>query len=141
MRVVLDTNVILSAMLFGGKPRQVLEAALAGSIRIAISESILAELQGVLQRPKFGFAAGVVQTIVTEMTSIAEWVSPKKHFELIPEDPTDNQVIDCAVAADADHIITGDRHLLQLKKCGRIQIVNPDTFVAMLRGKPKRLRE
>jgi len=137
MLVVLDTNVIIYAILFGGKPRQVLEGALFGSIQISISEPLIAELRGVLQRPKFGFETEMVQSIVTEMTSIAKWASPRKHFELISNDGSDNQVIDCAVEAKADYIITGDRHLLQLGNYERIQIVNPDAFIEILKGEEK----
>jgi hypothetical protein len=132
MRVVLDTNVLLSAILFGGKPRHIVEAALAGLIRVSISEPILAELKGVLQRPKFGFTPEIVQGIVSELTSIAEWVIPQTHFHLVEDDPADNHVIDCAIAAEADYLVTGDRHLLQIEECGKTRIVNPDTFVRML---------
>jgi putative PIN family toxin of toxin-antitoxin system len=132
MRVVLDTNVILSAILFGGKPRKVLEAALSGSLKICISESIIEELQNVLQRPKFGLTSQILQGVISELTSIAGWVLPKKHLELIEDDPTDNQVLDCAIEANADYIISGDGHLLQLGKCGSTLIMNPDSFVRIL---------
>jgi uncharacterized protein len=132
MRVVLDTNVILSAILFGGKPRQILEAGIAGSIRIYTSDAPVAELHSVLQRPKFGFNSQIIQSIVAEMTSLAEWVEPRKHFELIDDDPPDNQVIDCAMEAEADFIISGDKHLLQLGKYGNVQILNPDNFTRVL---------
>ena len=132
MRVVLDTNVLLSAVLFGGKPQQIVESALAGTIRIFMSEPLIAELQGVLQRPKFGFSPQILQSIVSEFTSIAEWVVPQKHFELVRDDPADNHVTDCAIAAEADYLVTGDMHLLQLVKCGKTRIVNPQSFIAVL---------
>lgn len=132
MVVVLDTNVVLSAILFGRKPRQVLEEALTGSIQLFISESMISELQGVLQRPKFGFSAQFVQSIVSEFTSIAEWIEPTEHFDLVVDDPSDNQFIDCAMAAKADYLVTGDNHLLKLGKCGKTQIVNADSFIAIL---------
>jgi uncharacterized protein len=132
MRVVLDTNVIVSAILFGGKPRQILKAGISGTIRIHISNTLVAELQGVLQKPKFGFNSQIIQSIIAEMTSLAEWVEPKEHFDLIDDDPADNQVIDCAIEAKADYIISGDRHLLNLGKCGNTLIVNPDSFTKVL---------
>ncbi|MGA2976854.1 MAG: putative toxin-antitoxin system toxin component, PIN family [Spirochaetia bacterium] len=139
MRVVLDTNVVLSAILFGGKPKQVIEAALAGSIHLFASESMISELRGVLQRPKFGFSAQHVQGIVSEFAGITEWIEPKEHFEMMAEDPTDNQFIDCAMAIRADYLVTGDCHLLRLGKCGNTQIVNPDSFVGILaKGKVNR---
>ena len=132
MTVVLDTNVVLSATLFGGKPRQVLEEVLSGTIHLAASESTIAELRSVLQRPKFGFSAQLVQTIISEFAAIAEWVDPIEHFEVVSDDPKDNQFIDCAVAAKADYLVSGDNHLLKLRKCGKTKIVNADGFIAIL---------
>ena len=129
MTVVIDTNVILSAILFGGKPKQVLEMALSGSIQLAISESLVIELQGVLQRPKFELSAQLVQTIVSEYTSIASWIESSEHFNVVVDDPSDNYFIDCAVAAKADYLITGDRHLLNLGTFKMIKIVSVDTFI------------
>lgn len=132
MNVVRDTNVILSAILFGGKPRQVLEAALSGSIRVFVSESTMTELQDVLHRPKFGFSSQVVQTIVSEFSAMAEWVEPTEHFRTVVEDPKDNQFIDCAIAANADFLVSGDNHLLRLGKCGGTMILNADSFITVL---------
>ena len=132
MRVVLDTNVVVSAILFGGRPQEILKAALAGDLRLCISEAMVTELQGVLQRPKFGFKAEIIQSIISELTLLAEWVTPKTHLNLVKDDPADNQVIDCAVEASADYIITGDKHLLQLGKYGKVEIANPDAFIKML---------
>ena len=132
MTVVIDTNVVLSAILFGGKPKQVLEKALSGSIQLAISESPVNELQGVLQRPKFELSAQLVQTIVSEYASIASWIEPSEHFNVVVDDPSDNHFIDCAVAAKADYLITGDRHLLSLGTFRMIKIVSVDNFIDIL---------
>lgn len=135
MRVVLDSNVILSAILFGGKPRQVLEAALSGEIKMYVSEAILTELKGVFQRPKFGLSSEIIEAITSELASTAEWVHPTKHLAAIKDDPSDNEVIDCALEANADYIVSGDRHLLELGKCGSVSILNPDEFLALLKKK------
>jgi uncharacterized protein len=136
MTVVLDTNVVLSAVLFGGKPRQVLQSALNGVFQIAVSESTFSELQDVLIRPKFGFSARFVQAITSEIAAIAEWIEPAEHFEIVIEDPKDNQFIDCAVAADAAYLVSGDNHLLKLGKCGKTIILNVDSFIEIF-SKPK----
>jgi putative PIN family toxin of toxin-antitoxin system len=93
---------------------------------------MVTELQRVLQRPKFGFKAQIIQSIISELTLLADWVTPKKHLDLVKDDPADNLVIDCAVEASADYIITGDKHLLQLGKCGKVEIANPDAFIKIL---------
>jgi putative PIN family toxin of toxin-antitoxin system len=139
MTVVIDTNVVLSAILFGGKPRQVLEKAVSGSIELAVSEPLVTELQGVLQRPKFGLSAQLIRTILSEYGSIAIWKEPSEHFDVIPDDPSDNHFIDCAVAAKADYLITGDKHLLNLGVFRMTKIVGVDDFLDILsvEGEPQ----
>jgi putative PIN family toxin of toxin-antitoxin system len=133
LRVVLDTNVLVSAIVYGGNPRKVLQAAISGAVDISVSEAIIKELQDVLQRPKFGLSVQFVHNTIAELTSIAEWVVPTKHHQLVDDDPSDNLVLDCAAAAEADYLVTGDDHLLQLKKCGSVKIVNSQQFVEILK--------
>jgi putative PIN family toxin of toxin-antitoxin system len=133
LKVVLDTNVLVSAIVYGGNPRKVLQAAISGAVEISVSEAIIKELQDVLQRPKFSLSVQFVHNTIAEMTSIAEWVVPTKHHHLVNDDPSDNLVLDCAVAAEADYLVTGDDHLLQLKKCGSVKIVNSQQFVEVLK--------
>jgi putative PIN family toxin of toxin-antitoxin system len=70
LKVVLDTNVLISGILFGGKPRQILEKAIRGEIRLCLSEPILEELKGVLQRSKFDYSPEMIQLILTELTGL-----------------------------------------------------------------------
>ena len=132
VKVVLDTNVVLSAILFGGKPRQILEAALGGTIRICISGPTIGELEKVLQRPKFGFSSQMVQTIISEITAIAEWIEPQEHRGLVKDDPEDNMFLDCAIEGKVDYLISGDHHLLSIGKCEGVQLINPDGFIEVL---------
>ena len=129
LRVVLDTNVLISAILFGGKPRRILEKAIRGEIRLCLSEPILEELRGVLRRSKFDYSLEKVQTLLTELTSIADFVNPSQIIRLVLEDPDDNRILECAVEAKASYIITGDFHLLKLSRYRDIEIVNAFTFL------------
>jgi putative PIN family toxin of toxin-antitoxin system len=133
VEVVLDTNILISAILFGGKPRRILELALRGEIKICVSEPILEELKGVLRRTKFDFGAEVIQTILTELVSLANFVHPSQKIKIVTKDPDDNRIIECALEARADYIITGDSHLLNLMKFRDILIVTPDKFLEKLR--------
>jgi putative PIN family toxin of toxin-antitoxin system len=133
MRVVLDTNVLISAVIYGGIPREILQAVVSGTIDMSVSEPLIKELQDVLQRPQFGLSVEFVQNTIAELTAIAEWVVPQKHHNLIAEDPSDNLVLDCAIAAEVDYLVTGDKHLLRLKACGNVKISNPQDFVNVLR--------
>jgi putative PIN family toxin of toxin-antitoxin system len=130
----LDTNVLISAVVFGGNPRTIIEAALSHSIELCISEPIVQEFREVLLRPQFGLSPQFVHNVAAELTSTAEWVVPTKHLELVAEDPSDNLVLDCAVEAGAQYLVTGDAHLLRLQNCAGVAIVTPQVFVATLQG-------
>ena len=132
LRVVLDTNVLISAILFGGKPRQILEKAIRGEIRLCISEPILEELKGVLQRSEFDYSAEMIQVILTELTGIADFVNPSKTIDVVYEDPDDNRILECAVEAEANYIITGDSHLLKLIRYRNIEVLNAGAFLEKL---------
>jgi len=132
LRVVLDTNVLISAILFGGKPRQILEKAIRGEIRLCLSEPILEELKGVLQREKFDYSPETIQVIVTELTGVSDFVNPSKSISVVLEDPEDNRILECAVEAGANYIVTGDFHLQKLSRYRNIEVVNAVTFLEKL---------
>ncbi len=132
LRIVLDTNVLISAILFGGKPRQILERAVRGEIRLCLSEPILDELKGVLQRSKFDYSPEMIQFIITELMSIADFVDPSEELAVVLEDPEDNRILECAAEAKANYIISGDLHLLKLTRYRNLEILNAATFLERL---------
>lgn len=123
--LVLDSNVYISAVLFCGKPRRIIEAALAGRIRLATSASILEEIESVLSGKKFKFPKTVAREIINEISSLAESFEPVEKISRIKEDPADNRILECALAAGAAAIVSGDSHLLFLKNFRAIAILNP----------------
>lgn len=132
IKVVLDTNVLISAILFGGKPRQILEKAIRGEMRLCLSEPILEELRGVLQRSKFDYSPEMIQFILTELAGIADFVNPSEMIDLVLEDPDDNRILECAVEAKANYIISGDFHLLKLSRYRNIEVLNAAAFLERL---------
>ena len=132
IRVVLDTNILISAILFGGKPRQILEKAIRGEIRLCISEPILEELKGVLRRSKFDYSPETIQVILTELMGISDFVNPSKTIRVVSEDSEDNRILECAVEAEANYIVTGDFHLLKLSRYRNIGVVNAVVFLEKL---------
>jgi putative PIN family toxin of toxin-antitoxin system len=112
-------------VLFGGKPRRIIEAALAGKVRLAVSMFILEEIEGVLSGNKFKFPETAAREIVSEISSLAEIFEPLEKISCIKEDPADNRILECALAAGADTIISGDSHLLALKTFRGITILRP----------------
>ena len=129
MTIVLDTNVIISALLFGGNPRMVLERVLTQTVRMSVSRKILDEVVGVLQGRKFRYPHEVALSIVRELESISDLVAPVRRIQAISVDPYDNMVLECAVTADADYIVSGDAHLLKLKEFEGIRIVTSAEFL------------
>jgi putative PIN family toxin of toxin-antitoxin system len=131
MRVVLDTNVLISALMFGRKPREILEKAIRGELRLCLSEEILSELGEVLQRPKFGFPPTIVNQVISELTAISEVVMSSRRIFKIEVDPADNHVLECALEAQAEYVVSGDNHLLNLKEYASIRIVTPHQFLVL----------
>ncbi|MBF0478807.1 MAG: putative toxin-antitoxin system toxin component, PIN family [Candidatus Omnitrophica bacterium] len=132
MKVVLDTNVLISAIIFGGKSRDILEMAISGKIKLAISQDILKELAEVLIDKKFQSPASFVQQIIHELFEISELVIVTSKINVIKNDPDDNRILECAVGAEADYIVSGDKDLLTLKHFGKIKILSPSDFGGLI---------
>ena len=128
-RIVLDTNVLISAILFGGHPRQILDRVIAGEIDCSLSFAILDELRDVLQRSKFGFTPEQAITVIDELRSVCEILNPPRRIRTIKVDPDDNRILECAVEAQADYIVSGDAHLLDLGEYRKISIKRPADFL------------
>lgn len=132
MRVVLDTNVLISAFVFpGGKPEAVYRLALERRLEIGTSRPLLAEFGRVLEQ-KFGWDPDRVEAAVAQMTRVAMVVEPSEVVQVIAADPADDRVLEAGRAYGADVIVSGDRHLLDLAVWSGIEIVSPADFIARL---------
>ncbi len=131
-KVILDTNVLISAIVFGGKPRHILESIIRGKVGLAVSESILKEVKAVLSGRKFRYPPQIVHAVLTEISSMSELVDPRVRVNKIKKDPDDNRVLECAVESRADFIVSGDMHLLELGSFKGISIMNPADFIDTL---------
>lgn len=130
MKAVLDTNVLISAYVFpGGKPEAVYRLALEARVEIGTSRTLLAELGRVLEQ-KFGWQPGRVETAVAQVARIATIVKPSEAVRFVSADPADDRVLEAARAFEADVIVSGDRHLLDLGAWDGIEIISPAEFVA-----------
>ena len=128
-RVVLDANVIISAFLFGGTPRSAFERVIDGSAQGFTSLPILDEIRAVLQRPKIGLSARQAQMFIRELHDVCAIVDPTKCVNVIDADPDDNKILECAIAAEAAIIVSGDAHLLELATWRNIRIITPAVFM------------
>ena len=128
-RVVLDTNVIISALISPGTPRHVIDLCRRHDILLVTSDALLAELAGVLRR-KFHWDGSHVRVLLDEIRSMALVVVPSQSVRRIAEDPADNMVLECAMEGIADFIVSGDtRHLQPLGSFEGIPILSPADFI------------
>ena len=129
LKVILDTNILISAIVFGGKPRDILKRIISGKLGFAVSKEILDEVDGVLSGKKFNYPSQAVYEIRNAIEGLGDNVVPEKRIDMIKKDPDDNRILECALTANADFIISGDSHLLELKVFKGIQIISPTDFL------------
>ena len=136
MRAVLDTNVVVSALIWGGKPLALLEAAIDGNLLLFTSPALLAELRDVLGRPHL--AARLerqhfsIDRAVAHYAGLAITMTPETIPRVVPADADDDHVIAAAVAAKADLVVTGDGDLLILGSYQGIRILAPAEALTLL---------
>jgi uncharacterized protein len=131
IRAVLDTNTIVSGVGWGGPPGAVLDAALDGRYELITSPALLAELRRVLSFPKLQAVIGDADELVKFLALAAIVVTPTETVT-ISRDPDDDRLIEAALEADADVIVSGDQDLLTLGRIGHIQILTPREFLEYL---------
>ena len=137
IKVVADTNILISGMLWSGTPRRILRAADEERIILFSSKGLLEELAYVLKKPKLQTALARNGTnarqALAQAVSLVHLVIPRTFEDVIvTEDPSDDLVLACAATAAVDAIVSGDEHLLALKKFRGIPILSPAEF---MRGK------
>lgn len=130
MRVVIDTNVLISAIFWTGKPKQILNKVRREEITFLTSDFILKELRQVLERgdKPFKLSEDEAERVVTAMRDIAVVVNIVSQVSAC-EDENDNRVLECAIDGNADCIITGDSHLLKLGSFKKIEITTVADFL------------
>ena len=132
MRVVLDSNVVVSGLNFPGNERLVLELALRGRFELYLSIFILEEVAGVLGR-KFGWDEDRVTEARRSLERAAIVIDPQRLPDVIDANEADNRILACAMEAAADYLVTGDRrHLLPLGEHRGVRILNAPRFLSVL---------
>jgi putative PIN family toxin of toxin-antitoxin system len=128
-RVVFDTNILISGLLWRGKPYQCLLLARSGIVQAVYCPPMLAELTDKL-RHTFGFSENRIQAVLYDLRRVSTPVDVAGDLRIVAADPDDDKFIECAVAAGAAVIVSGDHHLLDLGKYGDIQILTAAEFLA-----------
>ena len=128
LRVVIDTNIYISAIFWNGKPREVIDLGRDGKITIFTSLDIENEIVGKL-KTTFKLAEEDVNRILLDFSTFTLPIRINKQLIVVQDDPDDNKFIECAVECRANYIISGDRHLLNLKEYEGIKLIKSSEFL------------
>ncbi len=132
-KVVLNTNVWVSIFMNKALSKEFGKLLRSGRIEVFVSEEILKEISRVLEYPKIKniLVKSEVNSkdVLEEILRISEVVNPDVKLEVIKEDPEDNRFLECALESKADYIVSGDKHLLRLRRFEDIEIISPREFV------------
>ena len=131
-QVVLDTNVLVSALLFTGKLSRIVDLWRQGKVIPLISKETFEELRAVLEYPKFSLAPDEIQSIIeNEILPFFEVVEIQEKVRGACRDPGDDKFIACAISASADFLVSGDKDLTGLKRYKTVKIIRVSEFLSM----------
>jgi putative PIN family toxin of toxin-antitoxin system len=130
IKIVCDTNILISAYVFpGGTTDEILSLAGLGELDLYLSPDIISEFKNVLLR-KFKYSAEECDIFIGRVLEIATLVYPSERLAIVKRVDADNRVLECAVASEADYLVTGDKQdLLPLKSIGQCKIITPREFL------------
>ncbi len=133
MRVVLDTNTLISALLFSGTASRLVPLWQSRRITVLVSRAILEEYLRVLAYPKFRLTGQEIKGLLEEeVLPFVETVRVRRHLAIVRRDPEDNKFFECAVAGRARYLVSGDRDVRELGTYRRITILTPGEFLPHL---------
>jgi len=130
----LDTNIYVSALVYQGTPLRLLRLAIDGDLEVAISQPILDETLRVL-RKKFGWPEERLRGAETLINGFARRVSPSQTLHVIQEDEPDNRILECAVEAGSEYIVSGDKDLHRLGQYGSARVIKVADMLDVILGK------
>ena len=131
-KVVIDTNIFISGFGWDAKPEEILKLLKQRRIINYISIDILNELKRVVSYPKLKFSDLLQNRILEFVFFYSEIVEPTEHISHIIKDSEDNKFLECALAAGAKFIISGDQHLINVAEYNAVKIVSAPTFLTMV---------
>jgi len=133
VRVVFDTNIFISAFAIpGGHAEEAYLHALHGRFELCTSVAILTETANTL-RIKFDWSQERIQQLLQSISQTAKVLKTHPHLHLLKDEP-DNRILECAILAQAELLVTGDRHLLNLHRYEMTSLIKLSDFLTLLRG-------
>ena len=132
MRVVLDTNIFISAVL-GGKVGIIIDEWKAGKFTLVVTDEIAHEYLDVINRPKFKIPEIEIVSVTDYLLRTAEFVTSEEKINVVVADVTDNKFLEAAVAGKVKYIVSGDKHLLEIESFRGISIIKANEFIDLLK--------
>lgn len=137
VRVVLDANVFVSAVLYpSSNPGHILELVRQNAVRLLVSPDILAEVKAVLSYPRLRKlhrrSPKWIKKFIQELSDLAQTTPGELIIDAIKDDPSDNVYLACALEGEADFVVSGDKHLKNLKSYQGIRIIEPAMFLQVI---------
>lgn len=130
MKIVADTNVLISAFGWNGPEHELIARCLRTEITLCFSAQTLEEFKVVSLRKKFGFSQDEIDEFIDALLEASQMVFPEEQINEIKDDPKDNKFLECAAEAKAQFIVSGDRHLLKLGQFRRTKILSAKQFLS-----------
>ena len=131
MKIVFDTNIYISAFVIpGGNAEKAYLHAIDGNFELCTSVAILTELARKLDE-KFGWEKQKIVQLITSISDVATVFKTTPWLKVVSDDP-DNRILECAIKAEADFLVTGDKHLLKLRNYRNFEIIKLSTFLTIL---------
>lgn len=130
VKIILDTNILISALGFGGKPREILRLVLDKKLKASSSTTLLAELEDIISK-KFPKLATDFEKINKQLRKKFKIVRPKVSINILQDEP-DNRLLEAALEGNCQYIITGDKELLELRSFKGIRIMTADEFLNII---------
>lgn len=133
IRAVIDTNVVISGLLFGGIPYRVVKAAIGRRFTPVLSAPLIEEIERVMRSKKFGLSEDEAVILTTPFFEKADIVVPTSRINAIPRCPGDNRVLECAVDGKCGYIVTGDRRdLLSMGAYRDVSIISAKEWMSLI---------
>lgn len=130
-RVILDTNIFISAVL-GGRLGVIIDEWKVGRFKLIVTDSIAREYLDVINRPKFRIPLPEIVAVSDYLLQLGEFVTPTEEIHVILADPADDKFLEAALAGNVNFIVSGDNHLLELKSFRDIPIITGREFISWL---------
>jgi len=132
MKIVIDSNIFISAFFWGGKPKEIFDRVLNGFDELYITDEIVNEIKKVMSSNKFAVNSNDIKDYINIIEKYSKKIVSKNNIKSISRDADDDKILQCGIDGNVDYIITGDNDLLILKEYNKIKIIKPKEYLEII---------